>query len=150
MYKTTFPVQCTIFASRINHLVTMKRRLCHSKRQTTNRISWQAICIPLSNLKRICQHVNEAEIICHRNINFFTSINPSSYKLKQRIVNNYQQVEAKTKHCKRLLKGLFHPAFLACVVSWLAFACHNFDGRHAQGMLDEADSLTMNKRKPQK
>ena len=29
---------------------------------------------------------------------------------------------------RKTLKSLFHPAFLACVVSWLAFVCHQFHG----------------------
>ena len=53
------------------------------------------------------------------------------------------------------LKGLFHPAFLAHVVSWLAFvvaiflAHENGDNKgksrkqHVQGMMDETDSLTI-------
>ena len=53
-----------------------------------------------------------------------------------------------------LLKCLFHPAFLAHVLSWLAFvvaifmAHENGDkqrqtkGRHVQGMMDETDPLT--------
>ena len=52
------------------------------------------------------------------------------------------------------LKGLFHPAFLARVVSWLAFVVAIFMGhengdkqrpakrRHVQGMLDETDPLS--------
>ena len=56
------------------------------------------------------------------------------------------------EHC---LKGLFHPAFLARVVSGLAFAIAIFMGhenvatkrptkrRHVQGMLDERDSLRL-------
>ena len=52
-----------------------------------------------------------------------------------------------------VLKGLFHPACLARVVSWLAFVCPHFHGpwkwrqqrqikrRHVQGMLDEIDPL---------
>ena len=52
------------------------------------------------------------------------------------------------------LKGLFHPAFLARVVSWFPFVVAIFMGhesgdkqrlakrRHVQGMLDETDPLT--------
>ena len=51
------------------------------------------------------------------------------------------------------LKGLFHPAFLARVVSWFPFVVAIFMGhengdkqrlakrRHVQGMLDETDPL---------
>ena len=53
------------------------------------------------------------------------------------------------------LKGPFHPAFLARVVSWFAFVVAIFMGhengdkqrlakrRHVQGMLDETDPLTL-------
>ena len=53
----------------------------------------------------------------------------------------------------RLLKGLFYPASLARVVSWLAFVVAIFMGheygekqrpakrRHVQGMLDETEPL---------
>ena len=52
-----------------------------------------------------------------------------------------------------LLKGLFHPAFLARVISWFPFVVAIFMGhenggkqrlakrRHVQGMLDETDPL---------
>ena len=52
-----------------------------------------------------------------------------------------------------MLKGLFHPAFLARVVSWFPFVVAIFMGhenggkqrlakrRHVQGMLDETDPL---------
>ena len=54
---------------------------------------------------------------------------------------------------ERDLKGLFHPACLARVVSWFAFVVAIFMGhengdkqkptksRHVQGMLDETDPL---------
>ena len=59
-----------------------------------------------------------------------------------------------------VLKGLFHPACLARVVSWFAFVVANFMGhengdkqrsakrRHVQGMLDETDPLTLSKVPP--
>ena len=57
-------------------------------------------------------------------------------------------------HSFRVLKGLFHPAFLARVDSWFPFVVAIFMGhenggrqrlakrRHVQGMLDETDPLT--------
>ena len=54
-----------------------------------------------------------------------------------------------------LLKGMFHPAVLARVVSWFPFVVAIFMGhenggkqglakrRHVQGMLDETDPLSL-------
>ena len=47
-------------------------------------------------------------------------------------------------HFTGKLKGLFHPAFLARVVSWLAFVVAKqrpAKRRHVQGMLDETEPL---------
>ena len=58
----------------------------------------------------------------------------------------------------KVLKGLFHPAFLARVVSWFPFVVAIFMGhenggkqrlakrRHVQGMLDETDPLKVTSR----
>ena len=60
------------------------------------------------------------------------------------------------RNYKAALKGLFHPACLARVVSWFAFVvaifmAHENDDkqrpakrRHVQGMLDETDPLRFN------
>ena len=62
-------------------------------------------------------------------------------------------IEQPIYHCTLPLKGLFHPACLARVVSWFAFVVAIFMGhengdkqkptksRHVQGMLDETDPL---------
>ena len=42
--------------------------------------------------------------------------------------SNYQKSNNNLENFSTALKGLFHPAFLARVVSWLTFVCRHFHG----------------------
>ena len=81
---------------------------------------------------------------------FWLALWPISFAIVHEILSNI------TKNPRaQPLKGLFHPAFLARVVSWFPFVVAIFMGhenggkqrlakrRHVQGMLDETDPLTV-------
>ena len=60
------------------------------------------------------------------------------YSLFEKLCHKYYQRKLKKSNCviwlrvvhnfEGFLNGLFHPAFLARVISWLAFVCRHFHG----------------------
>ena len=89
-----------------------------------------------------------------RNEEIYKRCHQTSIKLKKRTLNTFTYPMLLYNCQIWTLKGLFHPAFLARVVSWFPFVVTIFMGhengskqrlakrRHVQGMLDETDPLT--------